>query len=226
MNLMDLIQSESFLSPINISLKVGIAATILSLIIALILHFVLFESTFPGKSIIETIIMLPMVLPPTVVGFILLLSFGKTSILGQMIESIFHAPIIFTIYAAILASTMVATPLMYQSIKIGIENISKDTMNAAKVDGASQFKMYQAIIIPLAKSSILTGILLAFARAIGEFGATLIFAGNIPGITETMPTAIYVAIENNDMQLAFLFVAIMIALSFIMMLIIQKMKKD
>lgn len=221
----ELLNDDSFYSPIIISLKVAITATILSLMLGILLHYLIGQKSFPGKSIIESIIMLPMVLPPTVVGFILLITMGKNSPIGKLIESLFHQPIIFTIYAAITASTLVALPLMYQSLKIGIEQVPQTIINAAILDGAKKINIFTNIILPLTKPAILTGILLSFARAIGEFGATLIFAGNIPGITETMPTAIYVAIENNEMSLAWAFVAIMITLSFIMMMATQLLRR-
>lgn len=221
----ELFNDDSFYSPIIISLKVAITATILSLMLGILLHYLIGQKSFPGKSIIESIIMLPTVLPPTVVGFILLITMGRNSPIGKLIESLFHQPIIFTIYAAITASTLVALPLMYQSLKIGIEQVPQTIINAAILDGAKKINIFTNIILPLTKPAILTGILLSFARAIGEFGATLIFAGNIPGITETMPTAIYVAIENNEMSLAWAFVAIMISLSFIMMMATQLLRK-
>ncbi|TDL98533.1 molybdate ABC transporter permease subunit [Macrococcus brunensis] len=215
---MDLLLSETFLSPILTSLKVSLIATLGSLIIS-ILFILLTARPFPGKSVVETLIMLPMVLPPTVVGFLLLLLFGKQG-LGQLGFS----PV-FTIYAAIIAATVVATPLMYQSLKIGIDNVSTDVLDAAKVDGAGHLTIFKKIILPLSKGALLTGILFSFARALGEFGATLIFAGNIPGVTQTMATAIYIAIDNNELFLAGLWVALMIVFSFILMLIIQNLKK-
>lgn len=225
MTLAHLLTDENFISPIVISLKVSISATLLSFILALILHFLLSGKYFRGKTILEAIIMMPMVLPPTVVGFILLITFGKESFAGKVITAVFHQPIIFTIYAAITASTLVALPLMYQSLKIGIEQIPSSLYHVAQIDGANRIRMFTRITLPLSKAAILTGILLSFARAIGEFGATLIFAGNIPGITETMPTAIYVAIENNHMDYAYAWVFIMITMSFVMMIATQVLKK-
>lgn len=221
MNLMDLIRSESFIDPLTISIKVAISATLISLILALLLNYLLFKRSFPGKSIVETVIMLPIVLPPTVVGFLLLILFGKRSGIGEWIEMIFQTPLIFTIYAAITASTIVALPLVYQAIKIGINNVPRDIIEAAQLDGASKLDIFKSIVTPLAKPAILSGLFMAFARAVGEFGATLIFAGNIPGVTQTMPTAIYVAIDNNNMSLAWTFVAVMIMLSLLLMFIVQ-----
>ncbi|TDM12780.1 molybdate ABC transporter permease subunit [Macrococcus lamae] len=222
---MDLLLSDTFLSPVILSLKVAGTATVISFIIGSILAFLLNKKTFPGKSIIETTIMLPMVLPPTVVGFILLFLLGRDGVIGLLIYQLLHTTILFSIYGAVIASTVVAIPLMYQSLKIGIDNVSSEVIDAAQMDGASNFNIYKSIIVPLSKNALVTGILFSFARALGEFGATLIVAGNIPGITQTLPTAIYVAIENNELLLAGSWVGIMILLSFVLMLVIQIIRK-
>ncbi|TDM02300.1 molybdate ABC transporter permease subunit [Macrococcus carouselicus] len=216
---MALLLSDAFLSPILISLKVSLIATLISLIIGIFFVF-LMDASFPGKSIVETLIMLPMVLPPTVVGFLLLFAFGR-----QGLGTVLGFSPVFTIYAAVMAATVVAVPLMYQSLKIGIDNVTTDIIDAAKVDGAGTWTIFSRIVLPLSRNALLTGVLFAFARALGEFGATLIFAGNIPGVTQTMPTAIYIAIDNNELQLAGAWVILMVALSFILMLLIQNLKK-
>lgn len=222
---MDLLQTDAFLSPVIISIKVGIAATIISCITSLFLVFLTTHYRFPGKSVIDTLIMLPMVLPPTVVGFILLFSFGRHGFIGQFISRLFNTTLLFTIQAAVIASSLVAVPLMYQAIKIGVEQIDDDIIEAARIDGAGSWTIFRTIVLPLSKNALLTGTLLAFARAIGEFGATLIFAGNIPGVTQTMPTAIYIAIENDDYVTAGLWAGLMILFSFILMLMIQSIRR-
>lgn len=223
---MDLLLTADFLSPIYISLKVAITATIISFVIGIVLVFIMTYTSFPGKSIVETLIMLPMVLPPTVVGFILLYLFGRHGIAGQWLHLLFNINLLFTVNAAIIASTIVAVPLMYQSLKIGIDNVDHDVIDAAKVDGANHVVIFRSIVIPLSKNALLTGILFAFARAVGEFGATLIFAGNIPGVTQTLPTAIYIALENNERVIAGLWVIIMMVLSFILMFVIQTLRNN
>ncbi len=223
---MGLLLTADFLSPIYISLKVAITATIISFVIGIVLVFIMTHTSFPGKSIVETLIMLPMVLPPTVVGFILLYLFGRHGIAGQWLHLLFNINLLFTVNAAIIASTIVAVPLMYQSLKIGIDNVDHDVIDAAKVDGANHVVIFRSIVIPLSKNALLTGILFAFARAIGEFGATLIFAGNIPGVTQTLPTAIYIALENNERVIAGLWVIIMMVLSFILMFVIQTLRNN
>ena len=165
--------------------------------------------------------MLPMVLPPTVIGFFLIVIFGKNSIAGQAIEWLFKQPIIFTWWAAVIASTVVAFPLMYQSAKSGFQGVNLDIEEAARVDGASEWKVFLFISIPLASKALISGSILSFARALGEFGATLMFAGNIPGETQTIPTAIYIAIDSGNMQMAWLWVISIVIISFVMLLTIR-----
>jgi molybdate transport system permease protein len=183
---------------------------------------VMANSQFKGKALVETIFLLPLVLPPTVVGFLLIIFFGRNSKVGQLLEWIFNQPVMFTWWAAVIASTVVAFPLMYQSAKT--EAIDEDIENAARVDGANEFKLFMIISIPLALKAIISGAILSFARALGEFGATLMFAGNIPGKTQTIPTAIFVAIDSGNMELAWLWVTSMIGISFLMVLFVHLMK--
>lgn len=176
---------------------------------------------FAGKVIVETMLMLPLVLPPSVVGFLLIVIFGSNSPVGR----IFHQPIMFTWWAAVIASSVVAFPLMYQAAKTGFQSVDGEIEDAARVDGANEFKVLLFISIPLAFKSLLSGAVLSFARALGEFGATLMFAGNIPGRTQTIPTAIYVAMDSGNMQLAWLWVLAIIAISFMMLVIVQLRQK-
>lgn len=182
------------------------------------------KAAFPGKAIIETVFLLPLVLPPTVVGFLLLVLFGRQSPIGQFIEWLFHQPIIFSWWAAVLAVVVVAFPLMYQSAKTGFEEVDGEVEDAARVDGANARQLFLLISVPLAMKSIISGAILSFTRALGEFGATLMFAGNIPGKTQTTPTAIYVAIDSGNMQQAWLWVLCMIVISFLLLVIIQLSK--
>lgn len=179
------------------------------------------RASFRGKAAVETILMLPLVLPPTVIGFLLMILFGNNSIVGDFIEWVFNDSIIFTWYAAVIASTVVAFPLMYQSAKAGFLNVDRDIENAAKVDGANSIQVFIRITIPLSYTSLITGALLSFARALGEFGATLMIAGNIPGRTQTLPTAIYVALQSGNMMLAWTWVVTIIVISFFMLMFIR-----
>ncbi|CRK85166.1 molybdate ABC transporter permease subunit [Neobacillus massiliamazoniensis] len=218
--------ATNFWSPVRLSIEIASVAGVLVLILGLFFGKVMANRKFKGKSIVETAFLLPLVLPPTVVGFLLIIIFGKNSPVGQLIQWLFHSPVMFTWWAAVISSTVVAFPLMYQSAKTGFEAIDEDIEDAARVDGANEWKLFMSISIPLARKAIISGAILSFARALGEFGATLMFAGNIPGKTQTIPTAIYIAIDSDNMQLAWLWVLSMIGISFLMLLCIQLMNSE
>lgn len=206
-----------FLTPVLLSLRIAFIALIIVFISAVIIAKFMANANFKGKTIIETLLMMPLVLPPTVVGFLLIILFGNNGFAGDIVRAVFNETVMFTWYGAVIASTVVAFPLMYQSAKAGFLGVDKDIENAAKVDGAGSIQVFIKITIPLAATSLVTGALLSFARAIGEFGATLMIAGNIPGRTQTMPTAIYVAMQGNNMALAWAWVLTIIVISFIML---------
>lgn len=212
---------EEFFTPIWLSIKIAGIAGAAVIILGTLTGRFFARRNFKGKAVIETILMLPMVLPPTVIGFFLVVIFGKNSPAGQAIEWLFHQPVIFTWWAAVIASAVVAFPLIYQSAKSGFEGVDCDIEDAARVDGASEWKIFLFITIPLASRSLVSGSILSFARALGEFGATLMFAGNIPGETQTIPTAIYIAIDSGNMTMAWLWVISIVIISFIMMLIVR-----
>ena len=212
---------QEFLSPIWLSLKIATISGLIVILTGTLVGRLLARTTFKGKAILETVLMLPMVLPPTVIGFFLIVIFGKNSLAGQAIEWIFNQPIIFTWYAAVIASAVVAFPLMYQSAKSGFQGIDLSIEEAARVDGASEWKIFLFISIPLASKALISGSILSLARALGEFGATLMFAGNIPGETQTLPTAIYIAIDSGNMTIAWAWVISIVIISFIMLLTIR-----
>ncbi len=212
---------QEFLSPIYLSLKIATVSGVIVIILGTLAGRMLARKSFKGKAILETFLMLPMVLPPTVVGFFLIVIFGKNSIVGQAIEWLFKQPIIFTWWAAVIASIVVAFPLMYQSAKSGFQGINLEIEEAARVDGANEWRVLLFISIPLASKALISGSILSFARALGEFGATLMFAGNIPGETQTIPTAIYIAIDSGNMTMAWLWVISIVILSFILLLTVR-----
>ena len=222
---MDLLLSkdfmQEFLSPIWLSIKIATISGVIVILIGTLIGRIFARRTFKGKAVLETILMLPMVLPPTVVGFFLIVIFGKNSMAGQAIEWLFKQPIIFTWWAAVIASIIVAFPLMYQSAKSGFQGIDREIEEAARVDGANEWRIFLFISIPLASKAIISGSILSFARALGEFGATLMFAGNIPGETQTIPTAIYIAIDSGNMKMAWMWVISIVLISFIMLLTVR-----
>ncbi|WP_041580713.1 molybdate ABC transporter permease subunit [Bacillus sp. 1NLA3E] len=216
--------SINFWSPIKLSIEITIISGILATILGITVGKIMANRTFKGKAIVETIFLLPLVLPPTVVGFLLIIIFGRNSLIGQLIELIFDQPVMFTYWSAVIASTVVAFPLMYQAAVAGFEGVDKDIENAGRMDGANEFQIFIYLTIPQALRMILSGSVMSFARALGEFGATLMFAGNIPGKTQTIPTAIYMAIDTGNMEFAWLWVISIISISFFMLICLNLMK--
>ncbi|MEH7418299.1 molybdate ABC transporter permease subunit [Neobacillus drentensis] len=216
--------ATDFWSPVKLSIEVASVSGVLVLILGLFFAKTMANTKFKGKAVVETVFLLPLVLPPSVVGFLLIVLFGRNSVIGQLIEWLFKQPVMFTWWAAVIASTVVAFPLMYQSAKTGFEAVDEDIENAARVDGANEVQLFLTISIPLSLRAIISGTILSFARALGEFGATLMFAGNIPGKTQTISTAIYIAIDSGNMELAWLWVISLIGISFFMLIGLQLMK--
>ncbi|MEH7108414.1 MULTISPECIES: molybdate ABC transporter permease subunit [Bacillaceae] len=208
-----------FWSPILLSLRVAAISATIVFVIGILIGRLLANREFKGKMLLETILLMPIVLPPTVIGFLLIFFFGRNSPIGLIIEELFARTIIFTPLAAVIASTIVAFPLMYQTVKTGFLAVDKDIEEAARTDGANELNVFLLVTIPLSIKSIITGFILSFARALGEFGATLMFAGNIPGRTQTAPTAIYMAMDAGNMKIAWLLVAAMVLISFFMLFV-------
>ncbi len=211
-------------SPILLSLQIACVAGSLAFLLSIVMAMWMNRHTFLGKSIVETIFMLPLVLPPSVVGLLLLTILGRRSWIGQAAEWLTHQPIVFSATGAIIAATVVSFPLAYQTLKTGFALVDKDVLESARSQGASELQLLWYMILPLAWRSLVTGFVLAFARALGEFGATLMVAGNIPGKTQTLPTAIYFAVDANNMPLAWSLTIITILISFILLLVTGRIR--
>lgn len=207
-------------SPLWISLKTAFVATVITFIIGIVISYKMANYRGKGRGIIDGIFTLPLILPPTVVGFFLLLICGKNGVIGKIIMS-FDKNIIFTWSATVIAATVVSFPMMYRTCRSAFEQIDKNMILAARTLGLSESKIFFKIAIPLAWPGIIGGLVLSFARALGEFGATLMIAGNIPGKTQTMPVAIFFAVEGGDMNKALLWVLIIVAISFIMIFLLN-----
>ena len=195
--------TDETLSPLIISLEVAGLATVITFFagIALAYGVLQIRSRLAG-TIADAVITLPLVLPPTVVGFFLLYFLGKRSAIGSALLSI-DLPLVFTWRAAVIAAVIVSLPLMYRTARGAFEAIDRNMIHAAQTLSVSNWRIFWRIILPNARHGILAGLVLSFARALGEFGATIMFAGNIPGRTQTMSTAIYAAVQANDYDLAF-----------------------
>jgi molybdate transport system permease protein len=204
--------SAADLSPLFISLATTAVATVATFFLGLLAAWSLYESKSPLRPWIDGILTLPLVLPPTVVGFFLLLLFGRQGPLGRLLQHI-GVTIVFSWPATVLAATVVAFPLMYRTTLGALEQVNPTLLQAARTLGASEVRIFRRILLPLAAPGVLAGTVLAFARAMGEFGATLMLAGNIPGRTQTMPIAIFAAAERDDMRAATLWIIVIVALS-------------
>lgn len=201
-------------SPFWVSIKTAITATMFTFVLGIIIAWWVAGCNDKLKGFIDSILTLPMVLPPTVVGFFLLLIFGRNSYIGAILNRI-GIQIIFTWTATVIAATVVSFPLMYKTARGAFEQIDQNLIYAAKTLGASRWKIFWKIAVPLAWPGIAAGGILSFARALGEFGATLMVAGSIVGKTQTIPIAIYFAAEGGDMDKALTWVILICIISFI-----------
>lgn len=203
-------------SPLFISIKTSLIAIFFTFILGVAAARLFMNMNNRLQWILDVVFTLPLVLPPTVVGFILLVIFGKNSLIGQSLNKIGIA-IIFTWQATVIAAIVVSFPLMYRAAKGAFEQIDNNLIWAARTLGLSEFKIFTKIMIPLALPGIASGAILAFARALGEFGATLMIAGNIPNVTQTIPLAIYFANAAGKTQIAAAWTFIIICISFIIL---------
>lgn len=208
------------LSPLFISIKCAFISTLITFFIGIIVSYVVANYEGKLKGLIDGILTLPLILPPTVVGFFLLIIFGKNGPIGKLLLE-FNTTVIFSFSATVIAATVVSFPMMYRTARSAFEQIDKNIIYAARTLGLSEFKIFYKVAIPLAFPGIIGGLVLSFARAIGEFGATLMLAGNIPGKTQTMPLAIFFAVEGNDMKTALMWVLIIVSFSLISILILN-----
>ncbi|WP_034294736.1 molybdate ABC transporter permease subunit [Herbaspirillum sp. RV1423] len=194
-------------TPLLLSLKVAGWATVLNLFLGVAAAYGLSRWRSPLRDLIDSILTLPLVLPPTVLGYYLLVLFGKRGTFGAWLSGL-GIELVFTWQGAVIASTVVAFPLVLKSARAAFENVDKQLENAARVLGVTEAGVFFRVSLPLAARGIAAGVLLAFARALGEFGATLMIAGNLPGRTQTLSVAIYEAVQAGDDSTATLLVVI------------------
>jgi molybdate transport system permease protein len=184
--------------PLWLSLRVAALSTAAGLTIGLWLAYVLANREFRGKELVDAAITLPLVLPPTVLGYYLLVLLGRASPLGKLYEVVFGAPLVFTWQAAVVAALVHSAPLLVKSARAALESVDASYEKAARNLGASEWRVFWRVTLPLARRSILAAAALAFARSLGDFGVTIMLAGNIPGRTQTVAVAIYDAVEGGD----------------------------
>ncbi|MDE1479123.1 molybdate ABC transporter permease subunit [Xenorhabdus bovienii] len=194
--------SEYEWQAILLSLKISGISVLFSLPLGILMAWVLARCQFFGKSLLDSIIHLPLVLPPVVVGYLLLLSMGRRGVIGEFLYDWFGVSFAFSWTGAALASAVVAFPLMVRAIRLALESIDRRLEQAARTLGASSLKVFFTITLPLSLPGVIVGAVLAFARSLGEFGATITFVSNIPGETRTIPLAMYTLIETPSAETA------------------------
>lgn len=217
--LLDNLGRPQVVNAIAVSLKTTLVSIVIIVVLGTPLAQVIGLRTFRGKRVIETLVDLPTVLPPSVAGVALLITFGRRGLLGGWLEGL-GADLAFSQTAVVLAQTFVAAPFFIRTAAVGFAAVDKELVQAAMLDGAGGWKLFREVILPLAFPAALSGAVMSWARALGEFGATIIFAGNFPGRTQTMPLAIYIGFEV-DLNTALTLSVILILLSFVSLWLIR-----
>jgi molybdate transport system permease protein len=197
--------------PLWLSLRVAALATLISIGVGLWIAYLLAQRRFRGKELLDAVVTLPLVLPPTVLGYYLLVVLGASSPLGRLYEAVFGTPLIFTWQAAVVASTLHAIPLMTKSARAAFETTGTSYEKAARSLGASEWRVFWRVTLPLSRRAVTGASLTAFARALGDFGVTLMIAGNLPGKTQTAAVGIYDALQRGNTLAARLLVLVLSA---------------
>ncbi len=214
-----------FTPPVAQAIALSMMTTLATLSIALIagtpLGYLLARYRFPGYTLIDTLVDLPLILPPAVAGIALLMAFGRRGLVGSSLADL-GIEIAFTQLAVVLAQSFVAVPFYVKAAKSGFGSVNRTLEQAARLDGASTYQTFRFVTVPLSWGILLTGVIMAWARAMGEFGATIIFAGNYPGRTQTMPLAIYLGFEL-DMQIALTLSVILLLISFGVLFVVKRL---
>lgn len=195
---MDSLLSSELLFSFALSFKVAFFATLLVTVFSLFLGHLLANKKFWGRNILDVLLTLPLVLPPSIVGYYLIILLGRNGVVGSRLESWFSINLMFNWYGAVIAAAVVAFPLMFKSSRAAFESVDRQYIFAARLMGKGRWTTFWTITLPLAKRGIVSGLILSFTRALGEFGATLMIAGNIPGKTNTIPLAIYSLVEVGE----------------------------
>jgi molybdate transport system permease protein len=184
--------------PLWLSLRVATLATLIAGGLGVVLAYVLAKGRFRGRGLLEAVATLPIVLPPTVLGYYLLVALGRNSPVGQAWEAVFGRPLVFTVTGAVVAASVSALPFVLRTARAALEDVDHRVEQAARTSGLPEWRVAAVVTLPLARRGLLAGVGLGFARALGDFGATVMVAGNIPGRTQTMPVAVYDAVQAGD----------------------------
>jgi len=205
--------------PILLSLRVALLALVFIAPVGLLLAFVQARRRYPGRALVDALLLLPLVLPPSVVGFFLVILLGRAGPLGPKLESLFGIRFVFSPAGAVLASSVVALPILVKTAQPSIESVPEKLEDVARLLGLRPWEVFFRVTLPLAFRGVLASLVLAFARAVGEFGATLMLAGNIPGRTNTMPIEIFAAFQEGDNARAWLYVGVLSGISVVVVMV-------
>jgi len=211
--------SADSLGALGLSIRVAVFATLLNALLGIPLAYLLARRAFRGRALVDLLVTLPLVLPPTVTGYYLIVLLGRRGWLGAPVYAWTGWSVAFTWYAAVIAATVMALPLLVRTARAAIESVDHELEKAAFTLGRSEWRTALEVTLPLARNGIVAGLVLAFARALGEFGATLMLAGNIPGKTTTVPLAIYTAVQTGEMGEAVLLVVALTILSCVVLMV-------
>ncbi|HUF00592.1 MAG TPA: ABC transporter permease [Anaerolineales bacterium] len=220
--MLSLIAQPSAIAALRLSLLTSTLSTLIAIATGTPLAFVLARRKFAGKTFLELVIDLPIVLPPSVAGIALLIAFGRQGVFGAWLNAI-GITLPFTTTAVVLAQTFVSAPLFVRAARIGFAEIDHKIVEAAYVEGSNEWQLFRYLMFPLAGRAILSGAILAWTRAIGEFGATILFAGNLEGVTQTMPLAIYLGLERS-LGIALALSTVLVFVSVLLLLVTRRLE--
>jgi molybdate transport system permease protein len=211
--------------PLRLSLQVTICATLIVAVTGIGLGYLLARRHFPGRALVDAIASAPIVMPPTVLGYYLLVSVGRNSPIGRGWEAVFGSPLVFSWQGAVLAASVASFPFCLRSARAAIESVDRRYETAGRVMGLSGWRVATQITLPLARRGLWAGVALSFARALGDFGTTVMVAGNIPGRTQTMPIAVYDAVQAFDYDRAGSLALVLLAVAVAVLVIVRRLER-
>ncbi len=212
--------------PLWLSLRVAATATVFAGLVGVALAYLLAKGRFRGRGLLEAIASLPIVLPPTVLGYYLLVSLGVRSPIGRAWESAFGHPLVFTPTAAVVAASISAVPFVLRTARAAIEGVDPRFEQAARTIGLSEWRVAAQVTLPLARRGVIAGVAMGFARALGDFGVTVMLAGNIPGRTQTMPIAVYDAVQAGNSHRASTLSAVLGGIAIVVLVIVNRLSHN
>ena len=211
--------------PLLLSLRVAGLATVIAAVLGVAGAYLLAKGRFPGRALLEAVASLPIVLPPTVLGYYLLVTLGARSPVGRAWEDLFGQPLVFSVAGAVVAATVSALPFCLRTARAAIEQVDPRVEAAARTLGLPEWRVALQVTLPLARRGVIAGVALGFARALGDFGATVMVAGNIPGRTQTMPIAVYDAVQTGDDARAGTLALILAAVAVAVLLLVNRFSR-